>query len=130
MFRGLEDLSYETRLRGLELFSLEKKRLQGDLIEGFQYIKVAYKKDGERLFTKVSSDRTRGNAFKVKESRFTLYANKFVLLRLVRPWQRLPREVAEAPSLGVFKVRLDGALRNLIYWKMSQPLTVVWATES
>jgi len=54
MIRGLEHLSYEDRLRELGLFSLEKRRLQGDLIAACQYLKGAYRKDGEGLFTRVS----------------------------------------------------------------------------
>jgi len=57
MIRGLEHLSYEDRLRELGLFSPEKRRLQGDLIGAFQCIKGAYKKDGERLFTRDCSDK-------------------------------------------------------------------------
>ena len=60
MIRGLEHLSYEGRLRELGLFSLEKKRLQGDLIVAFQCLKGAYKEEGERLFVRVDGDRTRG----------------------------------------------------------------------
>jgi len=47
MIRGLEYLSYEDRLIQLVLFSLEKRRLQGDLITAFQYQTRAYRKDGE-----------------------------------------------------------------------------------
>ena len=60
MLRGLEHLSYEEWLRELGLFSLEKKRLRGDLIVAFQYLKEAYKQEGEQLFTQKDSDRTRG----------------------------------------------------------------------
>ena len=63
MIRGLEHLSYEEGLRGLDLFSLEKRKLQGDLIVAFQYLKGVYKLEGEQLFMRVDSDRTRGNGF-------------------------------------------------------------------
>jgi len=52
------------------LFSLQKRRLQGELIAIFQSLKGAYKKAGEGLFTRSCSDRTRGNGFKLKEGRF------------------------------------------------------------
>ena len=44
--------------------------------------------------------------------------NKFFTVR-VRHWHRLPREAMDAPSLEVFKARLDGALEILVYWKES-----------
>ena len=50
--RGLEHLPYRDRLRELELFSLGKRRLQGDLIGAFQYLKGAYRNAGEGLFYK------------------------------------------------------------------------------
>jgi len=61
MVRGLKHLCYKKRLRELELFSPKKRRLRGDLVEAFQYLKGAYKKDGEGLFTRACSNRTRGN---------------------------------------------------------------------
>jgi len=115
MTRGLEHLCYEERLRELGLFSLKKRRLQGDLIADFQYFKGAYKKDGDRLFSRACCNRTRGNGFKLREGRFRLDIRKeFFTMRVVKDWHRLPREVVAAPSLETFKARLDGALSNLI----------------
>ena len=60
MIRGLEQLSCEERLRELGLFSLEKRRLWGDLIVAFQYLKGAYKQEGEWLFMRLDCNRTGG----------------------------------------------------------------------
>jgi len=115
MIRGLEHLSYEEKLRQLGLFSLEKRRLWGDLIAAFQYMKGAYRKAGDGLCTRVCSDRTRGNGFKLKEGRLGLdIRKKFFTLWVVRHWNRLLRETVAAPSLAVFKARLDGVLSNLV----------------
>jgi len=66
------------------------------------------------------NDRTRENGCKVKEGRFRLdIRKKFFTMRVVKHWHRLPREAVAAPSLAVFKARLDGALSNLVWWKMS-----------
>ncbi|KFR12807.1 hypothetical protein N306_01330, partial [Opisthocomus hoazin] len=55
------------------------------------------------------------NGFKLKEGRFRLDIRKnFFTMRVVRHWNRLPRGAVDAPSLEVFKARLDGALSSLV----------------
>jgi len=115
VIRGLEHLFCEDRLREFGLFSLEKRRRQGDLIVAFQYLKGAYRKDGDNLFSKACCDRRRSNGFKLKEGRFRLdERKKFFITRVVEHWNGFPREVVEAPSLETFKLRLDRALSNLV----------------
>jgi len=115
IIRGLEHLSYEERLRELGPLILEKRRLHCDLKAAFQYFKEGYKKDGENLFSKACCDRTRCIGFKLKEGRFRLdIRKKFFTMRVVKHWNRLPREVVEAPYLETFKAGLDGALSNLV----------------
>ncbi|GAB0179179.1 hypothetical protein GRJ2_000383200 [Grus japonensis] len=113
--RGLEHLSCEDRLRELGLFSLEKRRLQGDLIVSFQYLKGPTGKLEWDCLQGHGVGGQRGNGFKLKEDRFRLdVRKKFSTVRVVRHWNRLPREAVDAPSLAVFKARLDGALGNVV----------------
>jgi len=113
--RGTGHLFCEERLRKFGLFSAEKRRLCGDLITAFQYLKWAYTKDGDKLFNRACCDRTRGNGFKLQEGRFRLdIRKKFFATRVAKHWNRLPMELVHVPFLETFKVRLDGALSNLI----------------
>ena len=88
-------------------------RGENDLIYivAFQYLMGVYKEEGECLFTRVDSDRTRGNGFKLRQGRFRLDTRRTLFIRrVVMQWNRLPKEVVDAPSLEAFKARLDWAM--------------------
>ena len=83
----------------------------------FHYLKGADKQEGQRLFTRLDRERTRGNGFKRRQGRFPFDSRrKFFTQRVLKHWNRLPKEVVDAPSLEAFKARLDVALGSLVWW--------------
>ncbi|KAK4817270.1 hypothetical protein QYF61_006469 [Mycteria americana] len=107
---------YKRDIEGLE--RVQRRAMK--LVKGLEH-----KSDEERLrdlgevgvgvFSQVTSDRTRGNGLKLCQGGFRLDIRKFYFTeRVVKHWNRLPREVVESPSLEVFKGRLDEVLRDMV----------------
>lgn len=90
MIKGQECLFYEEKLRELGLFSLEKKRLTGNLVSGYQYLMVGGKECEVRLSSATSCEQTKGNRHKLKYKKFRLNVTKpLFAMRVVEYWKRL-----------------------------------------
>jgi hypothetical protein len=100
--------NYESRLRSLNLISIEKRQTRGDLIQVFKLIKGFDNVDYSNFFQLTSNSRTRGHKFKICKGRSRLEIRKnFFSQRVVSEWNKLPSFVVEAESINSFKNKLD-----------------------
>lgn len=115
MFRNLNDIAYQERLKELGLFSLQKRRWRGGFIAVCNYKVRGYREDGSRLFSEVHADRTNSNEHKLEHGKFLSdIRKKRFTLRVVKYQMMLPTEFGGSPSLKVVTTQLDTALNILI----------------
>jgi len=109
----LRHMSYADRLKELNLFSLETRRLRGQLIEVFKILRGFDNVDYRCLF-QLSEGRTRNNGYKLELKRYNgdLCGN-FFSYKICSRWNALPSDVVNSDSVEQFKTRLDKVLPGL-----------------
>ena len=118
---GLKDLSYEERLERLKLFSLEERRLRGDLIQTFKLLTGKENVDYEISFNR-STNHLRGHSFKLSKSQCNkLCRRRFFSQRVIDIWNSLSEFIVSAPSTNTFKKRIDNNWKKI--WATYKRLT-------
>ena len=106
---------YKRRLEDLGLFTLEQRRLRGQLIETFKILRGFSDADANDLFVK-NENPTRDHGYKVVPPRFnTSKFRDFPTVRICNVWNSLPAQIVNAPSVEAFKRRIDRILSGLHY---------------
>lgn len=81
----------------------------------FQYLKGAFEKDEDKLYSRACSNGTRGDSFKLKKRKMqSRYKEDIIYSKDGETLAQVVQRGGDVSSLGTFKVRWDGALSNLI----------------
>ena len=108
MVEGMRNIPYKERLKRLNLHSLERRRVRGDLIEVFKWVKGINEGNIKQVIDLSKQNRTRSNGFKLEKLRFrTNIGKNWFTNRVVNDWNSLGKHVVEAESINSFKRRLD-----------------------
>ena len=111
---AIRHMGYNRRLEKLNLYTLETRRLRGQLIETFKILKGINKIDYRNLFT-MSSNLTRSNGWKLELQRFsTSHCGNFFTYKIASTWNRLPSEVVDSSTITQFKKGLDKVINTLL----------------
>ncbi len=104
MVKGMRELPYEDRLRWLNMFSLERRRLRGDLILAYNIFHGRLDLPPVDFFEAPSEPDLRGHDFKLRHGSFRLLRRKAAFpVRLLVLWNKLPMEIVKFPTLDTFK---------------------------
>jgi hypothetical protein len=105
-------MSYENRLKKVGLTTLETRRIRADILEVYKIMNGLEGVLEKDFFTRDRGGR-RGHRFKLFKKRVRLDIAKYSFANIVcNSWNNLPKYVVEAPSINVFKNRLDDYLKN------------------
>lgn len=110
---SIRQLGYQRRLNRLNLYSLETRRLRGQLIETFKIVRGFTKIDVNKLFT-LSNNQTRSNGFKMELKRYnTSLCGNFLTYKICETWNSLPADIVNSSSVDEFKRKLDKIINTL-----------------
>jgi len=115
LVNNLKSLSYEERLRSIDLPSLVFRRIRGDMIEAYKYTHGFYSTNSD-LLNIAQNIYTRGHKLKLlKKSCKANARQNYFSNRVVNTWNKLPSSVVNAPSLNSFKAMLDNLWNDYKY---------------
>ena len=115
MIPELKRLSYEARLKRLNLTTLEIRRIRGDLIEVYKILNGLEKINPDSMFTRFTYNNTRCHTMKLEKKHVHLDSRKyFFTQRVIDYWNALPQTAIDAESINHFKDQLNVHLYNII----------------